>query len=127
MITVFNQLTQSELTDYSLFEDVLDNHFEKYRFFYSVMEFISLKHVKKIYCECPANKRELIIIVKFSGKKHMADFIDEFQHNLENTRTFLRDYFITTLNKDGNCLNISIENKSISRESDIYEDRFDSY
>lgn len=127
MITVFNQLTQSELTDYSLFENVLDNHFEKYRFFYEVMEPISLNDVKKICCECPAHGTELLIIVKFNSKKHLDQFIESFRSRLDVTNCFLADYFLTTLSRDGNSLNISIENKNISKEGEIYEDRFDSY
>lgn len=124
MITVFNQLTHSELTDYSLFEEVLDNHYEKYRFFYNIMEPIELDKVKNISCEVPAHETELLITVEFDSQKDLNSFLAIFEARLCDA---VCRYFTVYLEQDGDVLNISIENKNISREGEIYEDRFDTY
>ena len=51
MITVFNQLTSSSLIDCDLFRNILDNHFLKFRYFYSLVDGINLSKVDTICCE----------------------------------------------------------------------------
>ena len=51
LITIFNQLTSSELADYNLFSDIIENHYEKFRYLYSLINNLNLSKVKTINCK----------------------------------------------------------------------------
>lgn len=121
MITVFNQLTQTELADSSLFEDVMQNHFEKFKYFYAVMQVLSLKLVDKIVCSTATT--QLVISINFEKKGDREKFSESFRNSLLDCPSCLNKYFSVNVTTTGKKLNISIENKSISREDEIYEDR----
>ena len=66
-IVVFNRLTESELADCSMFEELLENHYHKFVFFYTIMSDSDLlQHVDQISCK-PVNKQELDIIITLDG------------------------------------------------------------
>jgi len=125
MISVFNQLTENELADCDLFEDILNLHYEKFKYFYLIIEDICLGDVQKI--ECTENTKQLIVIIKFDDNKDRDSFrkvMDKYTKNKNSV--YYSKYFSVKIEKESNKLNISIENKKICREEDIYEDRFNS-
>lgn len=115
MISVFNRLTESKLADYNLFEKLISLHFEKFRFFYYIIEDISLTKVQKI--ECSETTSKLLVIIKFKTNIER----DKFERSLKKTNSFYSKYFNTEFETEKNKLNISIENKKIRREEEIYE------
>jgi hypothetical protein len=130
MVEVFNQLTHSELVDCSLlfFEDLLGNHFQKFRYYYENISDIPndvSKTVKAISCSC--TNSSILIVTEFKSAKNCSDYREHLE-DLMDTSSFLGDkYFsFSTEIKGDKKLNISIENKGISREDEIYEDRFNS-
>ena len=47
---MFNQLTSSKLADCSLFTNILDHHYEKFQYLYSLLKGIDLDLIKDISC-----------------------------------------------------------------------------
>lgn len=119
IIDVFNQLTDSQLADCELFKNLILLHYEKFKFFYSIIECVCLKTIQSITClEKP---QVLKIFIKFNNEKEIKNFVKIF--NDSNKRKLCK-YFSLKIEKNGSYLNISIENNGISREEEIYEDRF---
>jgi hypothetical protein len=128
MVEVFNQLTHHELADYSLFEELLGNHFEKFRYFYHGTSEISdtlAENVKGISCFCSSNG--ILVVVEFSTAKNCEKYRDAINEYMDDNYCPGEEYFSFDAEiKGSKKLNISIENKTISREDEIYEDRFNS-
>lgn len=125
MVEVFSQLTPNELSGYSLYEDVLGNHLEKFREFYYITKLIPAdleKAVKGIDCFCKPDG--LHIVLKFSSTKKCKEYMETIEPNLvpDNEEYFTFNIKVASSKK----LNISLENNKISREDEIYEDRFNT-
>lgn len=117
IIDVFNQLTDSQLADCRLFQNIILSHYEKFKYFYSIIENISLNTINSIRCleePCLLN-----IFITFKNKKELNKFIQLF-------RTSKNKYFLINTTVNVLNLNISIENNQISREEEIYENRFNT-
>lgn len=126
VVTVFNQLTQSELADYTLFRNVLEHHYEKFKYFYSLMDDYPLNIIQKIVCKDPNRIDRLVINIKFTSGEDRVSFNSKFSERVKENTTYHATYFRVRLSGEGNSLNISIENKSISEEDEIYGDRFNT-
>lgn len=129
VLTLFNQLTHHELADYQIGEKVgfiVTNHYEKFKYFYHLMEDVKINKVDKIRCSDSEDEKALVIRVDFDNKKHMTNFKAEFSDITHTFRGFPAKYFTVDITIDKKSLYITIENKNISSEEDIYEDRFDT-
>lgn len=127
MISIFNRMTKSsksDLDDCSLFEDIMDTQYEKFKFFYEMIKDMALEPIKKI--ECSKRDSDLVIVISFKNKGDRDEYYDMFSNYENCISSDYTDYFALKLDKSGVKLNISIENKSISREEEIYENRFNS-
>jgi hypothetical protein len=122
MVLIFNQLIDKELTDCDLFKDILDLHYEKFKYFYKIIEDMDLSSVQKINCE--ELESLLKIIISFKNKSNRDLFFKDF-NSLKDS--FSKDYFTLNIDKDTNKINITIINNNIYTEEDIYEDRFDRF
>ncbi|NNV04707.1 hypothetical protein, partial [Brevibacillus sp. MCWH] len=129
VIEVFNQLTHNELADYSIFQEVLGNHYEKFKYFYFITKNFPDKvtnKIKRITCLCERNC--LKIIVKFSDNKSPKNYCEIFNDNVGTDMYEFKDYFIVNVEKnDDNSVLIVIHCDKVLQEEDIYEDRFNSY
>lgn len=124
MVKIFNQLTHTELADFSpiLYEELLGNHYEKYRCFYDMVDEIPVevtKSVKGFSCYC--NDKSIEVIIEFSSKSKR----DKYNDKLE---PIISEYFNIEISvNNAKKINISIENKrKISKEEDIYENNFNT-
>jgi hypothetical protein len=129
VLTLFNQLTHRELADYSIGERVgfiMTNHYEKFKYFYHLMEDVKINKVDKIKCSDSEDTRSLVVRVDFDDKKHMNRFQKEFSNIAAAFRGYPAKYFSVDISIDKKSLYITIENKNISSEEDIYEDRFNT-
>ena len=126
MVEVFNQLTHNELAGFSLFESLLGDHYEKFRYYYQSTKNIpksTTKSVKGISCFCSDDG--IVVETAFKTDKGCNEYLSYLQPFILYPNN---DYFRFNAEiRGGKKLNISIENKSISREDEIYEDRFNSY
>jgi len=126
VITLFNQLTHDELADYSLFEKVLESHYEKFKYFYRLMENISLEGVNKIRCSNSDSPGAIEFRIDFESNKNLREFNKEFSNITKTFKGYPAKYFSVDIKVDKKSLYITIENKNICSEEDIYEDRFNS-
>lgn len=121
LITIFNQLTSSELADYKLFSNIIENHYEKFKYLYSLIEDVDLSTVDKIYCDCD-EEDSLTIYIEAAKTKYLNEIIFTINSNKKSYAFF--DYFNTDLIQDHNklCMVISVRNGM--KEDDIYANRF---
>lgn len=128
MVEVFNQLTHNELADYSLFEDVLGNHFEKFRYFYYMTCDIPKNISKAINSiSCFSSEAGILITIEFSSDTKCDEYKEFLESNSFESNFCYAEYFkLNTEIKGGRILDVLIENDEIVREDEIYEDRFNS-
>lgn len=107
MVIIFNRLVDSELSECDIFEDVLENHFEHYRFFYWKICDVSFDKVQKMECTPQDNGLEIIII--FKSNKHRDEFKDAMEENMTTTDD---KNFSLSIGTSSNRLNISIDDKA---------------
>lgn len=111
MITIFNQLTHNELADCYTFENILKNHYMKFKLIYKYMKHLDLSTVEKI--TCIDNEEGLSIKIVYldeCGNNRIFEGITSMQFNIETVVS-------------GNTVLLSIKNDG-RNEEDIYEDRF---
>ena len=104
MIDVFNRLTDQQLADCRLFENLIILHYEKFKFFYSIIEDICLSTVQKIYCQ--EDETKLSIFINFKTKKDTKSFKKLFENYTDCVE------FNILIQEEKNNLNISIEDKN---------------
>ena len=126
MVTVINELTNSETPEESKFEHVIDHHFEKFRYFHYLLKCDGFEDVQSMECTCAEDHQSLSVDLLFEKKQQRDNFREAFETRVNESETFQSQYFIVVLTPTKNSLNISIENKKISREDEIYGDRSDS-
>jgi len=119
IIYVFNQLTRNELADCSLFENIINRHYEKFKYFYYIIDNISLKNILDIKCQEESTK--LYIYISFKTKKERDKFFNTFNNEVNSKSSFkYKDYFIFNVIKGIKNINITIENNNILREELLY-------
>ena len=120
LINIFNRLTSSELADYNLFSEILENHYEKFKYLYSLIENINLNKVEQIYCK--TNKNSLRAIIEPHEISYINDIVYKINKN-RNNYTF-SEHFKLDLVESQNYLLIEIKMKNNKKESDVYASRF---
>jgi len=119
IISVFNQLTRNELADCSLFENIINRHYEKFKYFYFIIDNISLKNIIDIKCQEESTR--LNISISFKTKKERDLFFNIFNNKINNNCNFkYKDYFIFKIIKDTKSINVTIENNDIIVEEVLY-------
>lgn len=120
LITIFNQLTSSELADYNLFSNIIENHYEKFKYLYSLIEDIDLSTIDKIYCS--DDKYTLKTTIDARKNKYLNDIV--YSINSNRYSYIHSDYFDMDIVQKHNQLIINIKMKSDLKEDDIYANRF---
>lgn len=119
MITLFNQLTSSELADYTLFDNILEYHFEKFRYLYFLINKINLKKINKIYCN--ETKDYITVYIEPHDNKYISEMVSDIrkkEHLYCNS-----DYFFINIIEEKNLLVIDVGMAEDREECDIYENR----
>lgn len=120
LITIFNQLTSSKLADYSLFSDIIEKHYEKFKYLYSLIEDVDLSTVDKIDCE--VDQYKLRTIIDAHKNKYLNDII--YTINANRCSYIHYDFFNVDLIQNHTQLVIDITMKSNNGEEIIYANRF---
>jgi len=120
LINVFNRLTDSQLVDCNLFSDILENHYEKFKYFYSLIEDINLNKIEQIYCK--ANKNALRVIIEPHDITYINDIV--FKINSNRDDYIFSKHFKLNLVESKNYLLVEISTKNNKKEGDIYDSRF---
>lgn len=129
MIDTLCQLTLNELPDIVLFENVVGEHFEKFRYFYDSMKVLPLK-IKETSTlnACITTDHSIEISIDFENSNNRDVYLVEMLNTMK-VSSLHRQYFdFTASAKNKKTLNIVISNKiGMMEEGEMYEDRFDSY
>lgn len=120
LINIFNRLTSSELADYNLFSEILENHYEKYKYLYSLIEDVNLDKVEQIYCK--TNKHNLRVIIEPHDISYINDIVCEI-NSKRNNHTFHKHFNLNMIESQ-NCLLIEIGIKNNKKEGEMYASRF---
>ena len=120
LVNLFNRLTSSELADYTLFSDVLDNHYEKVKYLYSLIDKINLNKIEQIYCT--TNKNTLRIVIEPQNVSHINDIVYKINNNRNNY--IFSDHFKLNIVESKNYLLVEISTKDNKKEGDMYASRF---
>ena len=112
VIEIFNQLTHNELADCKTFENIIVNHYIKFKMLYGYLKDINMNDISKITCVDSASGLVVCIIYK------NPIVIHELTLNLDNEYNF----DIETECLDNKCI-FKIFDKEMS-EVDIDESRF---
>ena len=112
MITIFNQLTHNELADCNTFENIIVNHFRKFKLVYKAhMKYLDLTKVDKITCK--DSKKGLSIKITYKNGCLNGSIFKGIKSD-----TFVTEYYC-----DGNTVVINISDKD-KGEVELYENRF---
>ena len=121
LITIFNQLTSSELADYNLFEDILSNHYEKFKYLYSLIKKVNLNKIDKIYCKTSSSS--IHVFIEPHDIKYLNDII--YAINTNRNSYMFSDYFTLNVYEANGTLHIEISlTDDEVKEGDIYANRF---
>lgn len=115
MINVYNQLVGMDNTDCTKFKEILDKHFEKYRFFVSLLEEIGEEHIETYECEKHSYNSLLIKIIPSSEV-----IISDLKNRMISItkRKFYSKYFKYSITSESDYINIKISSKM--KESEFY-------
>lgn len=120
LINIFNRLTSSELADYNLFSEILENHYEKFKYLYTLIEDINLDKIDKI--QCKTNKHNLRVVIEPDDISYINDIVCEINGN-RNKYTFYK-HFDLNITESHSCLLIEISIKNNKKEGEMYASRF---
>lgn len=120
LINIFNRLTSSELADYNLFSEILENHYEKFKYLYSLLEGVNLKKIDDITCN--TNKNTLRVIIEPEEVSYINDIIYKMNKN-RNNYTYSK-HFKLDINESNSRLLVEITTKNNKKEGEMYESRF---
>lgn len=120
LINIFNRLTSSELADYNIFSEILENHYEKFKYLYSLIENVDLDKVEQIYGK--TNKNLLRVIIEPSNISDINKIIYTINEN-RNNYTF-SNHFTLNVIESQNYLLIEIGIIDNKKEKSVYASRF---
>lgn len=119
MITLFNRLTTSELADYNLFSNMIDLHYEKFKYLYYMLKDVDLSGIDTITCD--ENEDRISVKITVLSDEYMSDII----HNIYERRDSYKksNYFTTDIDHYSNTININISMSGREKERELYADR----
>jgi len=119
LITIFNQLTSDELADYNLFVDLLENHYEKVKYLYYLLNGIKLKKINKIYCS--PSQTSINVKIEPDDNRYINEII--YRINSNKKSYMFSDFFDVDIIEEREILKIDIRLKNGTEEADIYASR----
>ena len=121
LITIFNQLTSKELADCNLFDGVLENHYEKVKYLYSLLNGVNMNNIKNIYCDSYLyDVLDVVIVPK--DIKHNNNILKKIDKNKHNY--FYSEYFEINVIEIKDIIKILISVINGDEEEELYENRF---
>lgn len=122
MITIFNQLTSTELADYTLFDNLLELHFEKFRYFYSTIKYLDLDNISEI--TCTDTDDSLTFNIRPKKNKYVNDVENLLISEANKYAYHYAKHFKIDISSTNSMIIFKISHKKIRKEREIYaEDR----
>lgn len=121
MIEVFNRLTSSKLADCSLFRNMLDEHYQKFRYFYSLIKNIDMKSISEISC---VSKPQSIVITIIPSENNDINTIIYAINERKKSHPDSK-LFVTNIVEYDGTISIEIMLYRLAKEGELYDvDRF---
>lgn len=125
MTVLWNKMTGEDLiSDKCEWESLIDNHYEKFKFFYKMLKEIKLDKIDIIAVK--DNISELIITMEFSTEKKAKNHLELLKDAQETIEFIYKKYFLFEYELLDKLIHIEISNQDINEEGDIYENIFNS-
>lgn len=115
MINVYNQIVGEDDSDCTKFKEILDKHFEKYRYFCSIMEDIGEDAFAGYECVKQTHS-SITIRVLPTSKERLLDLRDDMI-SITKRKSYSK-YFKYSITSNDAYINIKISSKM--KESDFY-------
>jgi hypothetical protein len=125
MTVLWNKMTgEDHLTNKCNWESLIDNHYEKFKFFYKMLKYIKIEKIDIIACS--DNDSSLIITMEFSTDKKAEKHLSLLQDAQEKVEFSYKKYFTFDYDLLEKLIHIEISNQDIKEEGDIYENILNS-
>lgn len=125
MTVLWNKMTgEDHLTNKCNWESLIDNHYEKFKFFYKMLKYIKIEKIDIIACS--DNDSSLIITMEFSTPKKAEKHLSLLQDAQEKVEFSYKKYFTFDYDLLEKLIHIEISNQDIKEEGDIYENILNS-
>jgi hypothetical protein len=122
IVNLFNRLTDNRLADYHLFENIIDDHYDKFRYFYLIVSNIDMHNVIKINGGVVSNMEVLFFIE--AEEAFITDYYDDISKNHQCLKNnYFNKYFKVKIDQVYNGINIYIE-CIYDDENEIYKDNY---
>jgi uncharacterized protein YpiB (UPF0302 family) len=119
IVSTFNRLTNNELADDNLFKDILEEHYDKFRYFYNIIKTIDEDRLIDDMI-CNANKEGLEFILSFASPEDSYEYKELFDTKFSKINdTYYRKYF-KHITSSSNCDIIIKISCNLQNESDVY-------
>ena len=115
MINVYNQIVGEDDSDCTKFKEILDRHFEKYRYFCSLLEDIGEEAVAEYECVKQSHASITIRVLPASSER-LLDLRDDMI-SITKRKSYSK-YFKYSITSNDAYINIKISSKM--KESDLY-------
>lgn len=115
MINVYNQIVGNDDSDCTKFKEILDKHFEKYRYFCSLLEDIGEDSVSEYQCINQTHS-SIVIRVLPSSKERLLDLRDDMI-SITKKKSYSK-YFKYSITSNDVYINIKISSRM--KESEFY-------
>lgn len=120
IITLFNRLTSSELADYTLFSNIVDLHYEKFKYLYYMLKDGDLSRIANI--SCTEDENTLYVTIEIDDTDYINPLV--YSVNARKSRYNLADDFNVNISWYDHALHIDISVIGNEREGDLYAGRF---
>jgi hypothetical protein len=110
---------EDHITDRCNWESLIDNHYEKFKFFYKMLKYIKIEKIDIIAAS--DNTNSLIITMEFSTNKKAEKHLELLQDAQEKVEFSYKKYFSFDYELLEKLIHIEINNQDIKEEGDIYE------
>lgn len=120
-IVIFNQLTSSELADCNLFEDIINDHYLKFNFFYDILSCIDMGTISEIFC---IQKENSLHFTVRPLENNILNNIIESINTCEHTNNHKYFNVNTSIKNTELLIIIDLKNKNLKEDVMFYADRF---
>lgn len=120
LIDTLHRLTSSELADVNLLDDIVENCYEKFKYFNTLLESLDLDTIEQIGCN--ETKNSLRVIIEPKDASNINTIIFTINNN-KNNYTFSKYFKLNVVESNG-CVLVEVKEKDNIKEGEIYESRF---
>lgn len=114
-----NLITQAEFSSKGIFDNILSDHALKFKYFYSLLDEVEVKHVDNVYAKDDGAELTLTIIP--SANKYLNEIIFAINRCIDNSH--LSEFMVVDISEINSTIQVAISLiDEIESEADLHED-----